>query len=32
MEVEVARPEFIAAIRRNRDFVGQQPILVVEDL
>src|SRR5437762_8490505 len=31
MKVEMARPEFLAAIRSDRDFVRQQPILVVED-
>ena len=32
MKIEVARPEFLSAVRRDRDLVAQHAVLVVEDL
>src|SRR4051812_18386796 len=32
VEIEMPRPEFLAAVRCDRDFVAQDPVLVVEDL
>ena len=32
VKIEVPRPEFLAAVRRDRDFVAQDAVLVVEDL
>ena len=32
MKIEVSRAEFFSSIGRNRDLVGQHPVLVVEDL
>ena len=32
MEIEMARPEAVAAARRDRSLVGQEPVSVMEDL